>query len=957
MTKKFLADVVDHFRKRSGLSYAQIARKADLANKTVISNWVNGYSKRPRLWHDLVRFARALELTEDEANEVLVAGGHELVGALRTKAKSTDEKELLSYWEVQPHIIYQAPRMDVREFVGRRDEQDRIRQALLENQKICALVGMGGIGKSTLAQKMARQLRNHFPDGVLWARVNGEASLMEILRSFAATYGRDVKGYSDRDSRSAIVRELLANKKALIVLDNIENSVELNTLLPPAGTCAVLVTTRNRQTVRSLPATRIELAPLANEESLELLSSYLGEERVATEIEGAIALVDFVERLPLALRVIASTLKETDYLTLQEYAEMLADRQERLAYLEDWEDATKNVRAVFAETYDQLDAGSQRLFSKLAVFEGLEFSVAAVAAVAQIPLPQAKLRMGRLASLSLVNETAVSDHYVPQSRQEQEITRRYHCHALLQLFAQEQLGETLGEVRSRAADYYANFAHQFGTNHRYQWLDLEWPNIAAALSWAHHQAMPETLQRGVEGVTQVYLGVVGYLEARGHWQDAHEILQWVQQTAEKESFLEATTLFKLGAFSFRLAQYEQARAYLQASKKIADKLPASSETAWLRAYMSEFMSRLEMEQDGEDALTWLESGLAALQTIDTVAARHHQGYLQLIKSEVLARMMGLLEKAAEAAESGLALLPEEPTSAHLTAFINLSVIYAYMGDLGQSDRYLSEGIPIAEKLGNAPRLATMLMNRGVNRQKAGQLDEAKADSEKAQEIFARIGDADQEGSALVNLGMIYTIWGEDEVAVDCLQRAIGLATKHNIPNLEAYAKTTLIRPFLRQGKQAAAAATTAEALALCRQYRYPDLTAVALFWQGWLHHEQGETENGLKLVQQAIGLVDNGRFPQEAGMAHSFRGQMLDGKRAFDNAEAAHRQALKLLAEQDRYELTLAQLAWGQHHLSQTSAPPQEIIDLLAAARASFVELGAMGETAVVDELLARSIK
>ena len=954
MAEQFLADVVLHFHERSGLSYAQIARKAGLANKTVISNWANGYSKRPRDWRDLIRFARALELTEQETNELLAAGGHPVIAVLREKETATVDKNLLAFWEAQPHIIFQAPRLNVREFVGRQQEQSEIRQALLDNKTICALVGMGGIGKSTLAQQMAHQLRNHFPDGVLWARVNGEGSLMEILRSFAAAYGRDVGEYNDRDSRSRIVRELLANKKALIVLDNIENSVELNTLLPPMGTCAVLVTTRNRQTVRNLPATRVELAPLANEEGLQLLCSYLGREKVDAELSGASALIEFVGGLPLALRVIASTLKEADYLTLLEYANMLADRRERLTYLEDWEDTSKNVRAAFAETYDQLDASSQQLFNKLAVFEGLEFSVAALATIAQLPVPRVKLGLGHLAALSLVNETAVSDSYTPQSPQEQGITERYRCHALLQLFAQEQLGGELTAVRSRAADYYANFAHQYGCNNRYQWLDLEWPNIAAALSWAHQQALAETLQRGIDGVTHVYLGVAGYLEARGHWQDAQQMLQWVQQTAEKETLLEATTLFKLGAFSFRLAQYDRAHTYLTTCKQIADSLPASAETAWLRAYMSEFMARLEMEQDSEDALTWLEMGLTALQTIDTPQASHHQGYLLLVKSEVLGRMMGLLTEALAAAESGLALLPSDPTSAHLTALTNLSVIQAIMGNLARSNHYLNEGIPLAEALGDARRLATMRMNRAINSQKEARLNEAVVDLEQAREIFERIGDADQAGSVWVNLGMIYTIWGDDDEAVACLQKAVALATQHNIPNLEAYAKTTLARPLLRQGELAAAITIVAEALALCRQYRYPDLTVVSLLWQGWLHHEQGETEKGLKLLQQAIGLAEPNHFLQEAGMAHSFQGQLLDAQQRAAEAEAAHRKALELLAEQDRYELALAQLALAQHYLAQTAPLSPEIAELLATARAGFVELGAVGETAVVDALLAK---
>ncbi|MCA9996867.1 MAG: tetratricopeptide repeat protein, partial [Anaerolineales bacterium] len=247
---------------------------------------------------------------------------------------------------------------------------------------------------------------------------------------------------------------------------------------------------------------------------------------------------------------------------------------------------------------------------------------------------------------------------------------------------------------------------------------------------------------------------------------------------------------------------------------------------------------------------------------------------------------------------------------------------------------------------------TMRMNRAINSQKEARLNEAVVDLEQAREIFERIGDADQAGSVWVNLGMIYTIWGDDDEAVACLQKAVALATQHNIPNLEAYAKTTLARPLLRQGELAAAVTLVAEALALCRQYRYPDLTAVSLLWQGWLHHEQGETEKGLTLLQQAVRLAEPNHFLQEAGIALSFQGQLLDAQQMVAEAKAAHQKALELLAEQDRYELALAQLALAQHSLAQTTALSPEIAELLATARAGFVALGAVGETAVVDTLL-----
>jgi hypothetical protein len=69
---------------------------------------------------------------------------------------------------------------------------------------------------------------------------------LTILHQFAEAVGRDVTNYEDVHSRSAVVQELLADKRALIVLDNVSDSEQLEPLLPPSGTCAVLITSRRR---------------------------------------------------------------------------------------------------------------------------------------------------------------------------------------------------------------------------------------------------------------------------------------------------------------------------------------------------------------------------------------------------------------------------------------------------------------------------------------------------------------------------------------------------------------------------------------------------------------------------------------------------------------------------------------------------------------------------------------
>lgn len=65
---------------------------------------------------------------------------------------------------------------DIVDFVGRRPQIDQVRQALRDHKgvvPIAAVVGMAGVGKTTLAIHLGHQLAGDFPDGQLYVRLHG----------------------------------------------------------------------------------------------------------------------------------------------------------------------------------------------------------------------------------------------------------------------------------------------------------------------------------------------------------------------------------------------------------------------------------------------------------------------------------------------------------------------------------------------------------------------------------------------------------------------------------------------------------------------------------------------------------------------------------------------------------------------------------------------------------------
>jgi NB-ARC domain len=191
------------------------------------------------------------------------------------KAKDQAASKLRAFWPdapatasapapvAKPLPIFQAVPAPPT-LVGRDAELAQLTSAILAGQRLCVLRGMPGVGKTALAAQAVYELRDHFPDGVLWAQLD-KSETKDILHTFASAYGRDVSEYQDIGTRSAVVREIFAHKRALIVLDSTFNTDDIRALLPPSTSpSAVIITTTNRRVLPFLARLSATSAPRRN---------------------------------------------------------------------------------------------------------------------------------------------------------------------------------------------------------------------------------------------------------------------------------------------------------------------------------------------------------------------------------------------------------------------------------------------------------------------------------------------------------------------------------------------------------------------------------------------------------------------------------------------------------------------------------------------------------------------
>ncbi|MEV7125405.1 BTAD domain-containing putative transcriptional regulator [Streptomyces sp. NPDC093260] len=286
---------------------------------------------------------------------------------------------------------------------------------------VSALAGIGGVGKTTLAVHVAHQARSAFPDGQLYVDLQGAGSRAAepetVLGSFLRALGTADSAIPDSlEERAALYRSVLDGRRVLVLLDNARDAAQVRPLLPGTEGCAALVTSRVRM-VDLAGAHLVDLDVMSPEEALSLFTKIVGEERVSSEREAALDVVAACGFLPLAIRIAASRLASRRTWTVSVLAAKLADERRRLDELQAGDLA---VKATFELGYGQLEPAQARAFRLLGLADGPDISLAAAAAVLDLPVEDTEDLLESLVDTSLLESAAPG---------------RYRFHDLVRLYA------------------------------------------------------------------------------------------------------------------------------------------------------------------------------------------------------------------------------------------------------------------------------------------------------------------------------------------------------------------------------------------------------------------------------------------------------------------------------------------------------------------------------------------
>ncbi len=670
-------------------------------------------------------------------------------------------------------------------FVGR--EHELLHLSTLLHDAACRLltiVGAGGIGKTRIAQQLVDREQQHFADGAWFVSLQSVQYAEQLVPIIAGVVGCPLA--SANDPRAHLL-SFVSTWQALLVLDNFEHLLEHSDLvvdlLAAAPEITVIVTSREVLNIQdewryALGGLRIPSSTrpedIDNASAVQLFAERARRLRtdfsLASERTHVAELCRLVDGIPLAIELAAAWVGALPCATI---AANIAQNLDLLtSRLRDVPQRHRSMRATFDSSWHLLSEQEQRLFTRLAIFQGGFTHTAAEQVVgASLPL------LAALVDKSLIRHSGDD---------------RYQMHELLRQYAEEQLAATpddLRQTRQAHADYYIAFvveqsAALEGSGQQGAIGDIgqELPNICIAWEWAIEHADVDALARAEYMLSNYYHFRGPYQQGTALLEQALTCLRRVPATRETD-LARASTLNDLGGLYIWLGRPDAAHTVLEESENLyarhsvpprsgmrTDPLLGLSIIAFYQGDFTESARlALQVRQRSEAHGNTANVLLSAIMLANTCMTQRHY------------------QEAQAYAEDAVALARQTRNGYLLAYHLNdLGLLFYQQGQFAQARTYLYLAVEEAEK-------AVNWQIQGIARYSLARTAFWQAQYQEAEEllwaaltILQDTGDHGNQIFATTDLGRTVLMLGRAAEARDLLQQALYLATSSQQPFLIIY---------------------------------------------------------------------------------------------------------------------------------------------------------------------------
>ena len=632
--------------------------------------------------------------------------------------------------------------------IGRGAELARVIATLTQPGRatVVAVVGMGGVGKTALAAAVASHLRSAFPDGILWGRVATDEP-MDILQSWAVAYDRDLSKIASPAARAAAMRSLLADKQALIVLDDVVAGRPIDLLLPGATACPVLITTRDRAEVALYTTDIIDLRELSPQDGVDMLVQVLGAETIAADRDAAAELCDLLGGLPLAVEIAAQRIVASPRRDLARMVRSLHSASARLAH----GISNRTVRTSFSVSWDALPGPLQRTFALMGMFDGRPFGAEAIATICDKEVDLALDELDLLVTLSMLKFAG---------------DERYVQHRLLADFAQEKLIELSDrlDAQRRFVAHYTTLAQRAAGD--FARLEHEWDHLLHAVEIARSsQAWPELLAL-VDAAAAPWFARARFHHARQGFLAGLEAAEALDDTVRRPRYA-----FFLGRIALRQDDYAAARELLGAA---IDGFRTNGNEARMAEALVDLADVYIEQADYTDANLTLSQAEAIwgtqTQPVGLAAVRCRQALIAYFAQD--------LNGAEQLCQEGLLFLDQRNDEIVRSRTQRLLTdIALYRKELERAGDHLRQADEANRTVGDQTETAAILFAQAKLDHHLGFHTEALANARQSVALYAAMGD--RKALLVLNhmVSRLHEKLGEAEPARRAAQEALQMAVE------------------------------------------------------------------------------------------------------------------------------------------------------------------------------------
>jgi tetratricopeptide (TPR) repeat protein/transcriptional regulator with XRE-family HTH domain len=766
--------LLKRLRTEAGLTQQELAEAARMSPRSV-SDLERGVASTARNANaqnlaDALRLAGPVrEAFEAAARGRVPAGGFAAVGRAEAPIRA-------------------LPR-DIASFTGRDAEWEQLIRVLPDRAddaavtRICAVDGMAGVGKTAFAVHAAHRLAPSFPDGQFFVRLRGHTpgqkpveaadALMTLLLAAGITQ-QQIPG--DQDARAAMWTDRMADRRAILLLDDATSSEQVKPLLPASAQALVLITSRRR--LSALPdALAITLDTLPADEASRLLVRLADRPRLSPDDKAVIALVELCGRLPLAISITAGQLKHHSSWTAADLVADLATAANRLTRMHGEADS---VAAAFAISYEKLSADHQRLFRRLGINPGTDIDSFATAALEASDPEAARSSLDELFGYHLIEEPARG---------------RFRLHDLLRQHARALAAEEPPAERAACLDrllnYYLHAARKAdhhlarrisatailpaigsGTAHTpdlstrqsaVDWMKSETLNLHAATNCAVQEdryeyaiAIPDAMH--------------GFLRTNGDWNQALILHQTAMESARhaQDILAEASALTDLATMRRMTGNYPAAIADLNAALELScqryDKLAEANARCQLgnaQYHIGDFPAATGNLTQALEQYESLDDRLGQANTLTDLGA------VQALTGDYVSATASL-SRAVRTYE----ILGDRHGQA--SALVYLGTVQRFTSDYVSAIASQTKALELHREIGSQFGQASALNDLGAVQRIMGDYERATASQVQALELFRSVGHRLGEASALDDLGVLHSLTGDYIAAIKYITQALDL---------------------------------------------------------------------------------------------------------------------------------------------------------------------------------------